>query len=116
MNEFRMPFGLYKGDRLQDVEMKYLAWLTPQIKPGALRRALLAELQRRGETVEADPPPAEPVCPGCGGREMRYTWQTDSIGRRHIRRSCAACGRRCGFAEVARFAEQANAAEKDVTS
>jgi hypothetical protein len=105
-----MPFGQYRGEPLEAVETRYLAWLTPQMK-GGLRRMLAAELRRRGVPVEADPPPPEPVCPGCGGTAMRYQWQEDTLGRRLIRRTCARCGRRCGFAEVARFAALANAQE-----
>jgi uncharacterized protein (DUF3820 family) len=107
-----MPFGRHAGRALDEIPADYLAWLAGRIKPGSLRRALVAELQRRGVPVQADPPRPEPTCDRCHGGGLRYTWQTDALGRQHIRRECARCKRFLGFAAVELYAAQANAAEE----
>lgn len=43
-------------------------------------------------------PPAEPRCEECGCAEMVYCWHEFANGTRHVRRSCASCGKWNGFA------------------
>jgi hypothetical protein len=112
---YLMPFGAHRGRALDEIESGYLAWLAGRIEPGSLRRHLVAELAKRGVPVQVTPPPPEPTCGQCGGVEMTYRWQEDSLGRRHIRRTCARCNRWCGFANTEYFADRANAAEGETT-
>jgi hypothetical protein len=106
-----MPFGLYRDRPLAEIPVGYLRWLTPRVKPGPVRRALAAELRRRGVEVPPEPVPPEPTCPGCGSTAMRYRWHGDTVGRQHVKRFCAGCGRSLGFAPTDVYAAQANAAE-----
>jgi hypothetical protein len=110
MDEFVMPIGQYRGEPVKAVPTRYLAWLVTQAR-GGLRRALAAELRRRGVEIPTPEPAPEPVCGGCGGARMNYRWYRDTVGRQHVKRFCAGCGRSLGFAPTDVYAAQANAAE-----
>jgi uncharacterized protein (DUF3820 family) len=116
MDGFTMPFGKYQHKPLAEVPSDYLRWLTRACRlRGSLRIAVAKELSLRGLSAPAPTLVPEPTCSTCGGAAMSYRWQEDSIGRLHIQRSCARCGRWCGFASTELFAQQANAAEAEGT-
>jgi uncharacterized protein (DUF3820 family) len=108
-----MPFGKYEGKPLSEVPSDYLCWVfggKERLSTG-IHNALVAELERRGVKP---PKPARPVRqPQCkdhpqGGFTCR--WQTDSLGRKHIRAECAVCKRYLGFvpADVRGYIEMAD--------
>jgi hypothetical protein len=79
--------------------MGYLQWLLTIKLSSGLRLAVADELRRRGRQAPEPAPPAPQLpCPQCGGREFRHRRLEDALGRRHIRRACARCGQKCGFA------------------
>jgi hypothetical protein len=90
-----LPFGQHRGEALDSVPADYLEWLLKTVKLSSGMRALVAgELERRGFTPPpASPPPTPPRCSKCPGEDFSCTWAVDAIGRRHIRATCAACGR-----------------------
>jgi hypothetical protein len=58
----RMPFGMYKGQLLEDVPSSYLAWClrTCDNLNGWLREAIEEELERRRPRRPPPPPPGPP--------------------------------------------------------
>jgi hypothetical protein len=91
---FLMPFGKHKGESLSVIPGSYLDWLLRACKLSAgFRFAVAAELEARGMTPPAPPPPRPiPPCQRCGSRERRCCWFEDSLGRKGIRAVCTRCG------------------------
>jgi hypothetical protein len=108
-----LPFGRHKDVPITDVPAAYLAWLIRTVRlSSGLRRAVAAELSRRGLDVPPPPPPPEPGrCWRCGGTDCVYRWAEDRLGRRQLRRECERCGQFRGFAaQVEPFTTEADAA------
>jgi hypothetical protein len=65
MSSAKMPFGKYRGKRLQSIPTEYLVWLRDENEnlDAALRKEVLHELGRRDDVPPAadePPPPVEP--------------------------------------------------------
>jgi hypothetical protein len=84
--------------------------LTIDLRRG-LRAAVVTELQRRGRAVPHEYTVAVCRRRDCRSARMVHRWYEDSLGRRQILRSCAACGERQGFApRVEPYVSEADAA------
>jgi hypothetical protein len=107
-----LPFGRHRGTPLPEVPAGYLRWLLAEAKlSSGLRTALAAELQARGVEVPPAPPRKEPRCDRHPAAGFLCSWLVDAIGRRHVRATCATCGRRLGFVPATgEYAEMADAA------
>jgi hypothetical protein len=109
-----MTFGRHEGKALTEIPTQYIEYAlhSPRFKLSAfLRQRMGEELRRRG----IEPPPAgparEPVCPRHPGVGFLCSWKVDSLGRRHVRATCATCGRNLGFVPaVGEYAEMADLA------
>jgi hypothetical protein len=95
----RIPFGKYQGKPLGTVPKDYLQWAASVLKLGSgLLAVVAAELQRRRVPVPEPPPPRQPQCGQCGpGAGIVCRWFEDSLGRQHVKGSCAGCGQPFGF-------------------
>jgi hypothetical protein len=93
----RFWFGKHKDKPLSEVPSDYLDWAlrTCKLSTGT-RAAVIAELQSRGVTTPAAPPPPRAVrpCPTCGpGAPVLFAWREDSLGRKRVCADCGRCGR-----------------------
>jgi uncharacterized protein (DUF3820 family) len=108
-----LPFGKHKGQELAAVPTSYLQWCLRECKlSSGLRSAAVEQLQSHG--IEAPAPPPRRPGPRCREHPaagVRYSWQQDSLARRHVRRACGSCNAFLGFAPSAPpFTEMADAA------
>lgn len=111
-----MPFGRWKDKALSSIDTPYLRWLLRATAiRGSLRRHVVAELLRRGETVEPPPPPPPRTCWRCGPTaEVLAQWHQMADGRRSIRGSCSRCNAWLGhLPQTEENVAKANAAASD---
>jgi hypothetical protein len=108
----KMTFGRHEGKPLAEIPGEYLEYAlrSPRFKLAAfLRQRMGEELRRRGIEPPPAPPPREPACPKHPNVGFLCSWKVDSLGRRHVRASCATCGRHLGFVPaVGEYAEMAD--------
>jgi len=76
MDDYRLPFGRYKGERLADVPTPYVEWLALIAERDPLRSEVDAELDRRAREEDAagasefEEPPKPTDPPPLGVREI----------------------------------------------
>ena len=97
-----MPFGKHEGKPLGEVPSDYLCWAVRECDSlsGGMRLSIAEELRRRGVEPPQRRPKQEPKCADHEADGFTCRWQTDSLGRRHIKAECAACGRHLGFLPI----------------
>jgi hypothetical protein len=112
-----LPFGKHAGQELRTIPTDYLRWALSACKlSSGLRSALAGELEGRGiEAPQQAPPRKVAPCRDHPTAGVRYAWQTDSAGRRHVRASCGGCDRFLCFAPaVEPYTTQADLAAQEV--
>jgi Putative quorum-sensing-regulated virulence factor len=86
----RMPFGKYRGERLEDIPLGYLEWLLTIELSSRLQQAVEYEIEERNSATPPPPPPrsipqkeihasAEEIVKA-GYRELSHKYHPDKAG------------------------------------